>query len=188
LRILEAASVRLRDLDLEQGTVTIADTPWHSVKTHASKRTVPVPAHGLEYVRRHLTRLDAWPVPDGPLFTTRAGKPWGLESLKSAWQTLTGKRSDREGMNVLAALALPAGFTPSECRATFATLARRSGCDSRLVECCMGHAGRSVLARHYEGVGLGDLRQVADAVQRVLETACLSHACPTVERMESAGP
>ncbi len=53
LRFLEAASVRLRDLDLTHGTVTVADTPWHSVKTHASKRTVPVPAYGLAIVRRY---------------------------------------------------------------------------------------------------------------------------------------
>lgn len=186
LRILEAASIRFRDLDLNAGTVVVADVPWHSVKTPASKRTVPVPAHGLEYVRRHLARLDAHPVPDGPLFTNQAGRPWNLDSLSCAWKRLTGRESDRRrnARNHLSGLDLPADFTPSECRATFATLARRSGCDSWLVECVMGHSAKSVLARHYEGVGLGDLRQVADAVQRVLNEACFSHACPTETPLE----
>ena len=167
LRILEAASIRLADVDFGKCLVTVADVPWHVVKTAASRRTVPVAPYCLAVVRRYVEGLRVTPAPGAALFLTADGAVWRVGSLALAWARVRALVRER---------GIPDGFTPSECRATFATLARRGGVDSAVIDRALGHAGTSVRARHYDQVCLDELRQADMAVDRVISATNMAQA------------
>ena len=62
-----------------------------------------------------------------------------------------------------------AGFTPRMFRATFATHVRAAGADRDVVRKYMGHAGDSVLDKHYDQVDESRMRtEVVGRIERLL--------------------
>jgi integrase len=147
LRQLEAAAVRRADLDLDAGTVTVTKTALHAPKNRASYRTIPLHPEAVETLRTYLADSPVRDLdPEQPLFLSRTHQPWTMSALLQAWR------------RALRNMTLPAGFTAHHLRATFATLARRGGADSRYLQAFLGHSRGDVLGEHYERITTEDLR------------------------------
>lgn len=172
LRVLEAAAVRPCDVDLMAGTVTVAETPIHRPKTHASHRTIPC-CGLLTSILRTALEVPGQLDPAAPLCLSPTGKPWKLDTLRLTFRRL------HDAMRK-AGRAVPDGFTAKQLRKCAATIARRAGADSRLVEAYLGHTGASVLERHYEHVRQSDLARVSEALDRALGPVAIGAAAPVI--------
>jgi len=151
LRMLEAAHVREQDVDFRAATVRVTDTPAHKVKTPQSNRTIPVCGRVLEALR---TAIQAIRVrhPDGYVFLTRRGEPWGPDGIMHAMKKALRQCWQTSGVEVLR------DFQPHHLRATFATLVRRQRADSRVLQSYLGQVPTDVLGKHYEAISVDQMR------------------------------
>ncbi|MCX7017953.1 MAG: tyrosine-type recombinase/integrase [Candidatus Sumerlaeota bacterium] len=159
LRMFEAAALRERDLNLQAGNVTITDTGTHKPKNRSSYRVLPLCHDALSFIREHVTRGTVRNADTGqPVFCNAHGGAWTVNALRLSWNKAM-KRARRK-------LDLPNRFQPHHLRASFATLARRGGCDARLLQAYLGHSRNDILGGHYEAVTTDDLRGVVAAFER----------------------
>lgn len=85
LRMLEAAALRVQDVDLAAGTVTVADPGYHKLKTRDSFRCVPVCGEVLEALKAAMTDQRVRPA-TGELFVNRVGNLWTVDMLSHRWK------------------------------------------------------------------------------------------------------
>lgn len=157
LRGLEAASLRAQDVNLEEGTILIADTGEHVPKNRSSFRRIPVCAEIVEALRFAMAGQKIRPA-SGELFVNRRGGLWELNVLSHKWISVL-RRATRD-------LGLPriASIPPKKLRASFATMAGHLGIPDRPLKAYMGHVQADVLGTHYQRIDLEDLRAVSDAM------------------------
>jgi integrase len=183
LRMLEAASLRARDVDLKAGTVTVTDTGRHKPKNRESYRTIPVCGEVPEALKAAMARQQAAMdrqkvVPaGGELFTSRNGEPWTKDGLTHRWtRTLrraaaapeVTKRSNGRKLTLNKyGLYMPrlAEVPARKLRAAFATMAGRLGARRELIKAYVGHSAGDVLGAHYRLIGADELREVAAAME-----------------------
>ena len=158
LRMLEAAALRVQDVDLKAGTVMITDTGLHAPKSHSSHRTLPVCGHVLEALRVAIANQEVRPA-TGELFVNALGNLWTQGSLSHRWtQKLRSAGRD---------LCKPKlATTPArKLRAAFATMAGRAEIPDRLVKAYLGHAPGDMLGEHYRRIGLDELQSVSERIE-----------------------
>lgn len=173
LRMLEAAALRVQDIDLKAATVAIADTGNHKPKTRDSFRVIPVCGEVVDALRVTLAGQKVRPA-TGELFVNDRGNLWTVDSLNHAWtRTLrhaaarpkvieranTGKRLtlNRHGLDMPWLALIP----PHRLRSSFATTASKAGVPDRLLKCYLGHAAGDILGGHYRRIDLDELRTVS---------------------------
>ncbi len=179
LRMLEAAALRVQDVNLKTKTITITETPLHKPKNPYSNRLIPIPAEAavaLDSVINGKVRLMR-----GEIFRDANGNPWikpnkqGIldgNSLVLAWArsmkaiSATPRKVKRrtgvitvhsDGLGNPAFEQIPA----RKLRAAFVSMAGRLGVPDRLCKGFIGHAPEDVLGRHYRKIELEELRAVA---------------------------
>ena len=173
LRMLEAAALRVQDVDLKAGTVTVTDTGHHRPKTRDSYRTIPVCDEVIEALKTAITNQKIRPA-TGELFTNRTGGLWEPVILTQRWRLARRKAAAKpEGVKRKGSektrtrnphgLDMPrlAEIPARKLRAAFATMAGRLGAQDRLVKAYMGHSGGDMLGEHYRRIDLDELRLVS---------------------------
>jgi len=160
LRQMEAAALRLEDIDFDKATVAVVETPTHRPKTRASHRVIPVCGEALETVRWAVANQKIRPT-TGELFTNARGAVWTREGLTLKWQRAkaTIRRDGALDVGLRNRLAKLSG---RRLRSAFVTLAHRQEVSEDLLRRYVGHAGRGVLEAHYLAVSIDDLRAVSD--------------------------
>lgn len=175
LQMLEAASLRWQDVDLNAGTICIADTGRHKPKNHSSYRTIPVCAEVVEALRLVIEGQKVRPV-SGELFVDEKGNPWSKDGLSQRWtctlraaakaETTIERKNGRQMTLPRPGLGIPrlASIPARKLRAAFATMAGRLGVQDRILRRYMGHSAGDILGGHYRRIDLSELRTVSDAM------------------------
>ena len=158
LRMLEAAALRVQDVDMSARTVTIADTGVHRPKTLSSHRTIPVCAEVLMALRETMTGQKVRLV-SGELFTDKNGSAWKADALTHRW-TFSLRRAAADLGNPRLA-TIPA----RKLRASFATMAGVFGVADRLLKAYMGHSAGDMLGAHYRRISPDELRTVSECFE-----------------------
>ncbi len=161
LRMLEASALRVQDVDLEAGLVTVTDTGVHKPKTRDSWRTIPVCRPVREALKAAIAGQKIRPA-SGEIFTRRNGKLWTMVSLSSRWCSTLPRAAKELGLPRLA--QVPA----RKLRATFATSSGRLGANDRLLKGYMGHAAGDVLGSHYRRIETEELKSIAGLIERAV--------------------
>lgn len=164
LRMLEAAAVRVSDIDFERGFLSVVSTPLHTLKNEGSERTIPLCREALDRLRSWIVSQAVAPI-TGEVSVSRSGKPWTLHSLRSEWVKMIGKaeteseKRKAQGENPLR----PFGrLQPKRLRSAFATMAGRLGISDRALKRYLGQAAGDVLGTHYRVILDEELRSVSD--------------------------
>ena len=113
-----------------------------------------------------------------------------------------GERADVIGHGKLAAAApgvpqtpsaaktkldLPAAFTPRHLRATFVTAMRSAGVDLGVLQSYIGHAPQTILAAHYDQVGVERLKRVAEVAEQLYKGEGAFEECSRADAADTAG-
>lgn len=154
LRMLEAASLRIRDIDFEKGTVEVTETDHHSPKTLSSHRVIPLCREVLETLRDHIERMKVIPS-TGELFLNRKGNPWNASGISLKFRRVLAKAAIR--------LKVPRlnEVQPHRLRASFATMASRIDVPDRIAKRYLGQSPQDVLGTHYQVVEDSELEMVS---------------------------
>lgn len=175
LRWSELVALRVADVDLNKGRINV----WRSapevegvivigrVKTKASKRTVPIPARAAAALK---ARIDGRPL-DAPALAS----PEGAMLRANNWRRHTHWDKALEKLGL-------APLTIHDLRHTYASLARSGGADLKWVQKTMGHSSITVTANIYADLYDNELDEVANVLDRVIETG---HA---PDKKNSSGP
>lgn len=155
LRMLETSSLRIQDVDLVNGLLTITATPTHTPKTKTSYRTLPIAEEALSALRRWIDGQPAIPL-TGEIFRNRRGHVWNADHVSRMVKGWMRKAAKASGIPRLAEVQ------PHILRATCSTYLSQMGIQDRLVQAFLGHAGSTVLAVHYQAVHMEELRLVSD--------------------------
>lgn len=163
LRWSELVALRVMDIDLNRGRIHV----WRSapevegvivvgnVKTKASKRTVPIPARAAAVLK---ARIDGRPL-DAPAVAS----PEGAMLRANNWRRHTHWKKALKDLG-LAPLKI------HDLRHTYASLARSGGADLRWLQKTMGHSSVTVTAGIYADLYDYELDEVANVLDRVIET------------------
>ena len=157
LRMLEAAALRVQDVDLDAGTLTVCDTGSHKPKTVYSARTIPICHEALEALREAIAGQKIRPV-TGELFTNRIGNLWTVEALSRRWTKVLRRAAKDKSVSIPQLATIPA----RKLRAAFATTAGRLSVARETLKAYMGHAPGDVLGGHYQKIDLSELKAVSD--------------------------
>lgn len=175
LRWSELVALRVMDVDLNRGRIHV----WRSapevegvivigrVKTKASKRTVPIPARAAAALK---ARIDGRPL-DAPAVAS----PEGAMLRANNWRRHTHWNRALEKLGL-------APLTIHDLRHTYASLARSGGADLKWLQKTMGHSSITVTANIYADLYDNELDEVANVLDRVIETG---HA---PDKKNSSGP
>jgi integrase len=165
----ELAGLRWRDVDLEAGTVTVAQqrttSGYRVVVTEPkkqSRRVIPVDSPVVEALRRHRTaqleeRLfigQAW-VDSGYVFVREDGEPYHPQRLRVMFEQLCAQ----------------AGVAPirlHDLRHTMATIALQAGIHPKVVQERLGHASISITLDLYSHVAPTIQREAAQKLSALL--------------------
>lgn len=180
LRGLEAACLRVEDVDFKAGTITITDTGRHVPKNEFSERTIPVCGEVLEALKT--ATGGKVKIVRGEIFHDADGKPWGRELASGALDFGALSRAWRRAFKAMAANPVKVdrgvrgvcefhsdglgdpifkGIPARKLRASFMTMASRLGAQDRILKAYAGHAPEDILGRHYRAIGLDELKQVS---------------------------
>jgi integrase len=170
LRMQEASSLRVQDVDFEAKTVKVCDTGRHRPKTRDSYRTIPVCHDVVEALRWALAHQKVRPA-TGELFTNRSGNTWERGQLSHRWSKAIRQAarelrdadcgSEQYAERNRRAERL-ASIPARKLRAAFATLASRLGAQDRILKAYLGHSAGDMLGGHYRQIGMDELRVVSD--------------------------
>lgn len=152
LRVLEALSLRERDIDFESGTIAVAKTSVHTPKNKESERTIPVCISildGLHFALEHRRVIHD----EGFLFMGQGARPLTRSGYSHIVKRLLRQASlDIEDSNLDQLCA-------RDMRATFATLMRSLRSDPRVVKAYMGQRPEDILGKHYEEISEALMRE-----------------------------
>ena len=163
LRWSELVALRVMDVDLNRGRIHV----WRSapevegvivigrVKTKASKRTVPIPARAAAVLK---ARIDGRPLDDPAV-----ASPEGAMLRANNWRRHTHWKKALKDLGV-------APLKIHDLRHTYASLARSGGADLRWLQKTRGHSSVTVTAGIYADLYDYELDEVANVLDRVIET------------------
>ena len=176
LRMLEAAALRVQDMNLRDKTITVTDTgnDGHKPKNRHSYRTIPVCDEAVDALKTAMANQTVRPA-SGELFTNQKGNLWVKDALGLRWRRVlrhmaakperierkaTGKplTLNPHGLDIPRLRTIP----PHRLRAAFATMASRLGAQDRILKAYLGHSSGDMLGGHYRRIDMDELRQVSE--------------------------
>ena len=175
LRWSELVALRVMDVDLNRSRINV----WRAApevegviiigptKTKASKRSVPIPTKVAAVLK---ARIDGRPL-DAPAVAS----PEGAMLRANNWRRHTHWKKALEKLG-------RAPLKIHDLRHTYASLARSGGADLKWVQKTMGHSSITVTANIYADLYDNELDEVANVLDRVIETG---HA---PDKKNSSGP
>jgi integrase len=172
-RIGEAAALRVGDLDLIQGRMTISKALTEVAgrleegppKTEAGVRTVTLPPFLRDALTEHLAAYSNPKDPRANVFTMPGGGPGRKEGNGGPIRPNNFRK--RAFHHAVIASGVDPNITPHDLRDTAATLAFSAGATVKEVSVMLGHANPAVTLRVYTGV----LNSMSEQTDERLEAA-----------------
>jgi integrase len=141
-RVSEIAGLRVKDCNLEQQCLLISPTPWRTLKTSNSARSVPLSPAAVAALAKLTTAKD----PDAPIFPNyakeRGGDSCSAMLMKRFRTVITDKK-----------------LTMHSLRHRMKDKLRNTGCPEAISLAILGHSTNTVAANYGSGYALDVMRE-----------------------------
>ena len=141
-RVSEIAGLRVKDCDTDNGCLSISPTPWRTLKTNNSQRSVPLSPEAIKALEEVSQGKD----PEAPLFPQyakeRGGDNCSAMLMKRLRTTITDKK-----------------LTMHSLRHRMKDKLRNTGCPEAVSMAILGHGSNRVAANYGSGYALNVMRE-----------------------------
>jgi integrase len=160
LRLGEMKALRVEDIDLERGVISV-ERSWDAIegvietKSRSGRRRVPIVDELRSHLAEHLLRTGRR---EGLVFGRDETRPFAYESvIKRARQSWDAKTLERIGLH--------------ECRHTFASMCIAAGVNARSLMAYLGHASIQMTFDRYGHLMPGNESEAAELLNAYLRRA-----------------
>jgi len=141
-RVSEIAGLRVKDCDTDKGCLTISPTPWRTLKTNNSHRSVPLSPEAIKALEEVSQGKD----PEAPLFPQYAKERGGDNCSAMMMKRLRTIITDKK-------------LTMHSLRHRMKDKLRNTGCPEAISMAILGHGSNTVAANYGSGYALDVMRE-----------------------------
>ena len=141
-RVSEIAGLRIKDCDTDKGCLTISPTPWRTLKTNNSQRSVPLSPEAIKALEEVSQGKD----PEAPLFPRYAKERGGDNCSAMLMKRLRTIITDKK-------------LTMHSLRHRMKDKLRNTGCPEAISMAILGHGSNTVAANYGSGYALDVMRE-----------------------------
>jgi integrase len=146
-RVSEIAGLRVKDCDTDKGCLTISPTPWRTLKTNNSQRSVPLSPEAIKALEEVSQGKD----PEAPLFPQYAKERGGDNCSAMMMKRLRTIITDKK-------------LTMHSLRHRMKDKLRNTGCPEAISMAILGHGSNTVAANYGSGYALDVMREYMEKV------------------------
>ena len=146
-RVSEIAGLRVKDCDTDKGCLIISPTPWRTLKTNNSHRSVPLSPEAIKALEEVFQGKD----PEAPLFPQYAKERGGDNCSAMLMKRLRTIITDKK-------------LTMHSLRHRMKDKLRNTGCPEAISMAILGHGSNTVAANYGSGYALDVMREHMEKV------------------------
>ena len=146
-RVSEIAGLRVKDCDTDNRCLSISPTPWRTLKTNNSQRSVPLSQEAIKALQEVSQGKD----PEAPLFTQYAKERGGDNCSAMMMKRLRTIITDKK-------------LTMHSLRHRMKDKLRNTGCPEAISMAILGHGSNTVAANYGSGYALDVMREQMEKV------------------------
>jgi integrase len=146
-RVSEIAGLRVKDCDTDNGCLSISPTPWRTLKTNNSQRSVPLSPEAIKALEEVSQGKD----PEAPLFPQYAKERGGDNCSAMLMKRLRTIITDKK-------------LTMHSLRHRMKDKLRNTGCPEAISVAILGHGSNTVAANYGSGYALDVMREHMEKV------------------------
>ena len=146
-RVSEIAGLRVKDCDTDNGCLSISPTPWRTLKTNNSQRSVPLSPEAIKALEEVSQGKD----PEAPLFPQYAKERGGDNCSAMLMKRLRTIITDKK-------------LTMHSLRHRMKDKLRNTGCPEAISMAILGHGSNTVAANYGSGYALDVMREQMEKV------------------------
>ena len=146
-RVSEIAGLRVKDCDTDKECLIISPTPWRTLKTNNSQRSVPLSQEAIKALQEVSQGKD----PEAPLFTQYAKERGGDNCSAMMMKRLRTIITDKK-------------LTMHSLRHRMKDKLRNTGCPEAVSMAILGHGSNTVAANYGSGYALDVMREHMEKV------------------------
>jgi integrase len=146
-RVSEIAGLRVKDCDTDNGCLSISPTPWRTLKTNNSQRSVPLSPEAIKALEEVSQGKD----PEAPLFPRYAKERGGDNCSAMLMKRLRTIITDKK-------------LTMHSLRHRMKDKLRNTGCPEAVSMAILGHGANTVAANYGSGYALDVMRKHMEKV------------------------
>jgi integrase len=146
-RVSEIAGLRVKDCDTDNGCLSISPTPWRTLKTNNSQRSVPLSPEAIKALEEVSQGKD----PEAPLFPQYAKERGGDNCSAMLMKRLRTIITDKK-------------LTMHSLRHRMKDKLRNTGCPEAISMAILGHGSNMVAANYGSGYALDVMREHMEKV------------------------
>jgi integrase len=146
-RVSEIAGLRVKDCDTDNGCLIISPTPWRTLKTNNSQRSVPLSPEAIKALEEVSQGKD----PEAPLFPQYAKERGGDNCSAMLMKRLRTIITDKK-------------LTMHSLRHRMKDKLRNTGCPEAISMAILGHGSNTVAANYGSGYALDVMREHMEKV------------------------
>jgi len=146
-RVSEIAGLRAKDCDTDNGCLIISPTPWRTLKTNNSHRSVPLSPEAIKALEEVFQGKD----PEAPLFPQYAKERGGDNCSAMLMKRLRTVITDKK-------------LTMHSLRHRMKDKLRNTGCPEAISMAILGHGSNTVAANYGSGYALDVMREHMEKV------------------------
>ena len=146
-RVSEIAGLRVKDCDTDNGCLSISPTPWRTLKTNNSQRSVPLSPEAIKALEEVSQGKD----PEAPLFPRYAKERGGDNCSAMLMKRLRTIITDKK-------------LTMHSLRHRMKDKLRNTGCPEAISMAILGHGSNTVAANYGSGYALDVMREHMEKV------------------------
>ena len=148
-RVSEIAGLRVKDCDTDKECLIISPTPWRTLKTNNSQRSVPLSPEAIKALQEVSQGKD----PEAPLFTQYAKERGGDNCSAMLMKRLRIIITDKK-------------LTMHSLRHRMKDKLRNTGCPEAISMAILGHGANTVAANYGSGYALDLMREHMEKVRK----------------------
>jgi integrase len=146
-RVSEIAGLRVKDCDTDKECLIISPTPWRTLKTNNSQRSVPLSPEAIKALQEVFQGKD----PEAPLFPRYAKERGGDNCSAMLMKRLRTIITDKK-------------LTMHSLRHRMKDKLRNTGCPEAISMAILGHGSNTVAANYGSGYALDVMREHMEKV------------------------
>ena len=146
-RVSEIAGLRVKDCDTDNGCLSISPTPWRTLKTNNSQRSVPLSPEAI----KSLEEVSQGKDPEAPIFPQYAKERGGDNCSAMLMKRLRTIITDKK-------------LTMHSLRHRMKDKLRNTGCPEAISTAILGHGSNTVAANYGSGYALDVMREHMEKV------------------------
>ena len=146
-RVSEIAGLRIKDCDTDKECLIISPTPWRTLKTNNSQRSVPLSPEAIKALEEEFQGKD----PEAPLFPQYAKERGGDNCSAMLMKRLRTIITDKK-------------LTMHSLRHRMKDKLRNTGCPEAISTAILGHGSNTVAANYGSGYALDIMREHMEKV------------------------